>query len=167
MSMEEVVSHAKETAEKVTAQFPEAEVTASDDGWVKVKVQAGRWLDLATFLKESSGFDYMFYITAVDWKDHFTVVGTVRSMTTGVWAEFRTDVTEQGGDHPWPALASVTGVWPGANWMEREVYDLFGIDFTGHPDLRRIMTPEGFVGHPLRKNFTDVRTDRPRLVPHR
>jgi len=56
-------------------------------------------------------------------------------------------------DDEFPVVASVTGVWPSANWFEREAFDLFGIVFTGHPDLRRILTDYGFIGHPFRKDF--------------
>ena len=56
-------------------------------------------------------------------------------------------------DDDFPVVESVTGVWPAANWYEREAFDLFGIVFTGHPDLRRILTDYGFVGHPFRKDF--------------
>jgi len=54
---------------------------------------------------------------------------------------------------PDPQVASVTGIWKGADWLEREVYDLFGVAFAGHPDLRRIMTWDGFEAHPLRKDY--------------
>jgi NADH-quinone oxidoreductase subunit C len=56
-------------------------------------------------------------------------------------------------DDDFPVLASVTGVWPSAGWFEREAFDLFGLVFEGHPDLRRILTDYGFVGHPFRKDF--------------
>jgi NADH-quinone oxidoreductase subunit C len=56
-------------------------------------------------------------------------------------------------DDAFPVVASVTGIWPSANWYEREAFDLIGIVFTGHPDLRRILTDYGFVGHPFRKDF--------------
>lgn len=52
-----------------------------------------------------------------------------------------------------PVVASVTDIWPGVNWFEREAFDLFGIVFDGHPDLRRILTDYGFIGHPFRKDF--------------
>lgn len=168
MSMEKVVSQARAAAEKVAVQFPGLEATVTDDGWLKVHVPAPQWLDVAKYLQGPLTFKYMFFITAVDNKDHFTLVTTVRSMETGVWAEAKVDVAKEGDEqHPWPAVASVVPVWDGADWMEREVYDLFGIDFTGHPDLRRIMTPEGFQGHPLRKDFVDQRAERPRLVRQR
>jgi NADH-quinone oxidoreductase subunit C len=56
-------------------------------------------------------------------------------------------------DDDFPVVDSVIGVWPSANWFEREAFDLFGIMFTGHPDLRRILTDYGFIGHPFRKDF--------------
>jgi NADH-quinone oxidoreductase subunit C len=65
----------------------------------------------------------------------------------------RMRVTCMAADNSLPVVASVTGVWPGANWFERETFDLFGIIFEGHPDLRRILTDYGFVGHPFRKDF--------------
>jgi len=56
-------------------------------------------------------------------------------------------------DDEFPMVHSVTGIWPGVNWFEREAFDLYGITFEGHPDLRRILTDYGFVGHPFRKDF--------------
>ncbi|MBX6378780.1 MAG: NADH-quinone oxidoreductase subunit C, partial [Clostridia bacterium] len=63
-----------------------------------------------------------------------------------------------------PVVDSLTGFWAGANWMERETWDLLGIRFRNHPDLRRILTWEGYEGHPLRKDFVDRRPKRPRKV---
>jgi len=54
-----------------------------------------------------------------------------------------------------PAIETITDLWPGANWDEREVYDLMGVEFVGHPDLRRILLPDDWVGHPLRKDYRD------------
>lgn len=65
----------------------------------------------------------------------------------------RVRVRSQCADDDLPLIASVTGVWTGANWYEREAFDLYGIVFEGHPDLRRILTDYGFVGHPFRKDF--------------
>jgi NADH-quinone oxidoreductase subunit C len=62
-------------------------------------------------------------------------------------------VVKAGVDEPDPTLPTVVHLWPGANWMEREVYDMFGITFSGHPDLRRILMPEEFTAFPLRKDY--------------
>ncbi|MBV8074817.1 MAG: NADH-quinone oxidoreductase subunit C, partial [Planctomycetaceae bacterium] len=62
-------------------------------------------------------------------------------------------VVKAGVDEPDPTLPTVVHLWPGANWMEREVFDMFGITFTGHPDLRRILMPEEFTAFPLRKDY--------------
>ena len=167
MNTEELVSRAKDAAEKLTAQFPEVRATVSDDGRLHIQAPAALWLPVAKYLQGPLTFQYMFFITAVDNKDHFTLVTTVRSMETAVWCVAKVDIAKEGGEHAWPYVASVVPVWAGADWMEREVYDLFGIDFIGHPDLRRIMTSEGFVGHPLRKDYVDRRVERPRIVRKR
>ena len=78
----------------------------------------------------------------------------VRGTATKVFAMLRTTCTELD-----PHIPSLTGVWEGANWCERETYDMFGIEFDGHPDLRRIFLEESFPGHPLRKSFLPPRSD--------
>lgn len=78
----------------------------------------------------------------------------VRGTTTHLFAMLRTTCTELD-----PHVPTLSSVWPGANWCERETYDLFGIVFDGHPDLRRIFLEESFPGHPLRKSFLPPRSD--------
>ncbi len=78
----------------------------------------------------------------------------VRGSTTHVFATLRTSCTELD-----PHVPSLAGVWTGANWAERETYDMFGIVFDGHPDLRRVFLEETFPGHPLRKSFLPPRSD--------
>ncbi len=99
-------------------------------------------------------YDYLTDITAVDryrYRDEreprFEVVTILYSPTFNRRIFVKTWV-EEGGD-----VASATAVWPGANYMEREVYDMFGVRFAGHPNLERLLTPDGWLGHPLRKDF--------------
>ena len=98
------------------------------------------------------GFEVCADVTAVDWMrqrpDRFEVIANLLSMSLG--ARLRI-ITSMGRDEP--TLASLTPLWPGAGFAEREVYDMFGIIFVGHPDLTRILMPDDWEGHPLRKDF--------------
>jgi NADH-quinone oxidoreductase subunit C len=119
--------------------------------WV---VAADRLEDLLRRLKRDHGFDMLVDITAVDYLeyegavDRFGVVYCLLNTTNGERLIVKTFVNE-----PDPQLPSVYGLWRGADWMEREVYDMFGIRFTGHPDLRRILMPDEFSEYPLRKDY--------------
>ena len=120
-------------------------------------------LDLMGFLKTdpATRMTSLVDITAIDHPERpnrFDVVYHLLSMYTNGRIRIKTEVTETG------MVPSLIPVYPAANWFEREVYDLFGILFSGHPDLRRILTDYGFRGHPLRKDFpttgyTEVRYD--------
>lgn len=101
---------------------------------------------------EGGGFDHLADLTAYDrhpQTPRFHVVYELISMLR----KKRCSVISPLGDDA-PAVESVTSLWPGANWLEREVYDMYGIRFDGHPDMRRILLPEAFRGYPLRKDFT-------------
>lgn len=111
------------------------------------------------FLKEQLGFDLLVDVTCVDYlqyaylqyadaKDRFGMVYLLANTATNQRLTVRTFVND-----PDPEVPSVVALWEGANWLEREVWDLFGIRFTGHPDLRRIVLPEQFAAHPLRKDY--------------
>ena len=117
-----------------------------------VIVPADRLLDVAQFLKEDAAteFDYCSDITAVDWpprSQRFDVIYCLYS--TGLRHRIRLKV-RAGETDPIP---SVTGIWSAANWLEREVYDQFGVNIVGHPDLRRILMPDDWQGHPQRKDY--------------
>jgi NADH-quinone oxidoreductase subunit C len=105
-------------------------------------------------LKEALGFDLLVDVTCVDYldyrgaKDRFGLVYLLANAQTNERLTVRTFVND-----PQPTLPSVVPLWEGANWLEREVWDLFGIRFSGHPDLRRIVLPEQFSAHPLRKDY--------------
>ncbi len=95
-----------------------------------------------------AGFDRLGMVTAVDRNGAFDLVYRLHSRSLSAALFLKTQVT-----HSAPSIRSVCSIWPAANWQEREVFDLFGVDFEGHPDLRRILLPEDFVGHPLRRDF--------------
>lgn len=103
----------------------------------------------------SVGFDRLGMITAVDYESEFELIYRVHSRTLSAGVYVKTRISRD------PATAtSVFDVWPAALWQEREVFDLFGIAFEGHPDLRRILLPDDFEGHPLRRDYDDERVIR-------
>jgi NADH-quinone oxidoreductase subunit C len=104
---------------------------------------------------EELALDFLVDLTAVDYlgrEPRFEVVYHLRSMKSGARLRVKAPLVEP-EDGSNPSIDSVVALWPGANWFEREVWDLYGIKFAGHPDLRRILMYEEFVGHPLRKDY--------------
>lgn len=132
-------------------------------GELTIEVARDAIVDVLTFLRHDARcqFSTIVDITAVDWparERRFDVVYHLLSM----YLNHRIRVKLQAGEAE--MVPSATPVFPGANWFEREVFDMFGVVFSGHPDLRRILTDYGFRGHPLRKDFpttgyTEVRYD--------
>jgi NADH-quinone oxidoreductase subunit C len=121
-------------------------------GELTVQAQPDKIVEVVSFLRQDPRCEFISFIdvTAVDWparERRFDVVYHFMSPTKNARVRIKLEVAE---DMPVP---SITGVFPGADWFERETYDLYGIVFTGHPDLRRILTDYGFEGHPLRKDF--------------
>jgi NADH-quinone oxidoreductase subunit C len=119
-------------------------------GQVTVVVQKDAIAPVARHLKDDEDFKYCVDVTAVDWKDRkprFDVVYHLYSFSKNARVRL---VCGAGEGEEVPSIASV---YLAANWCERETWDMFGISFSGHPDLRRILTWEGFHGHPLRKDF--------------
>jgi NADH-quinone oxidoreductase subunit C len=118
-------------------------------GETTVRVAPEKLVEACLHLKEKEGFTYLVDLTAVDWKDRdprFDVLLLLHSFSRGQERlRLKVGIPE--------TCSSVTGVWETANWMEREAFDMYGIRFEGHPDLRRILTWDGFQGHPLRKDF--------------
>ena len=118
-----------------------------------VIVPADRLLEVTGFLRDdaSTAFDYCSDVTAVDWPpraQRFDVIYCLYS--TRLRQRVRVKVRAAEGE----PVPSVTGVWPAANWLEREVYDQFGVNIVGHPDLRRILMPDDWQGHPQRKGLS-------------
>ncbi len=121
-------------------------------------------LAVAAFLKEDPELQYntLMDLTAVDFwkrKPRFEVVYHFLSIANSLRLRLKVP-----GAEPEPKVDSLTSLWPGANWYEREVYDMFGIQFTGHPDLRRILLYPEFEGHPLRKDYP-IKRRQPLIGP--
>jgi NADH-quinone oxidoreductase subunit C len=142
-----------ETVTPLIAQFPG--LTASEfRGRNRVVVPRDDLIDALAWLKEERGFDLLVDITCVDYlnyrdaTDRFGLVYLLANTATNERLTLRTFVNE-----PNPMVPSAVPLWEGANWMEREVWDMFGIRFEGHPDLRRILMPDQFAAFPLRKDY--------------
>lgn len=129
-------------------------------GEVTVVVSAADYLQVATLLRDTAGcqFEQLVDLCGVDYSDYkegawdgarYCVVLHLLSVSLNQ----RVRVKVFAPDNDLPVVASVSGVWNAANWFEREAFDLFGIVFEGHSDLRRILTDYGFIGHPFRKDF--------------
>jgi NADH/F420H2 dehydrogenase subunit C len=119
--------------------------------WLNIFVAAPTWKKLARLLRsEPFHFDYLFCLTCIDWKTDFTMVYHLSST-----AHRHTIVVKAKLDRQDPQIETVSDIWRTAEFHEREVYDLFGIKFTGHPDLRRLIMPDDWEGWPLRKDYED------------
>jgi NADH-quinone oxidoreductase subunit C len=118
-------------------------------------VKRERIAEVCRFLKTEPGIDIDFLEdeTAVDWPKR-NVIEVVYHLLS--YKHRHAIVLKVEADRAAPSVPTVEGVWKTANWFEREIYDLFGVDFPGHPDLRRIMLPDDWVGHPLRKDYQET-----------
>jgi NADH-quinone oxidoreductase subunit C len=152
------IERLKLALESVLAGKPVALTVAL--GEVTVVVKAADWLGVAQTLRDHPelrfeeamdlcGVDYSAYGDGAWEGPRFAVVAHLLSVTHNWRLRLRTFAP----DDAFPVVDSLTGVWPGLGWFEREAFDLFGIMFSGHADLRRILTDYGFIGHPFRKDF--------------
>jgi len=98
----------------------------------------------------AAGMDRLDFLSCVDWGHHFTLVLQTYSFASGLTVRLRTQLAREGHEVP-----TVTDLWFLADWEERETFDQFGIVFSGHPDLRRLLNVESWEGHPLRKDYVD------------
>jgi NADH-quinone oxidoreductase subunit C len=118
-------------------------------GEVSVTLPPERWQEFGRFAKETLGCRYFNWLSAVDWKEQgLEVVARVEDLDSRVAVTPRTRLAPGATRCP-----TLTSVFRGADWMERECYDMFGIVFEGHPDLRRILLAQDWDGHPLRKDY--------------
>ncbi|HLS89398.1 MAG TPA: NADH-quinone oxidoreductase subunit C [Sphingobacteriaceae bacterium] len=159
--------HLQPVAAALTDGFPELVVEHKADDWLEVKITADQSPEFFRHVKEHPGlaFDYLSDVTAVDYIDQGLFQVVYHLVTIGTNARRRgklrvkIDVPRDN-----PRVPSVVDIWPTANFHEREVYDMMGIVFEGHPDLRRILLREDWVGYPLRKDYVDQRPKRTRVT---
>ncbi len=145
---------ARELRERFGDQVTEASSYLGQN-FVVVKPEAA--VPAIEFLKLEADFDYLVDVTAVDWPkraERFEVVYILYSFSRNERVRVKTQIKE--GYKPETAV----GVHLTANWLEREVFDMFGIEFAGHPDLRRILMPDEWSGHPLRKDYSILQQDQ-------
>lgn len=115
-----------------------------------VTIPVDKLLEFMQVLKDEFALDYLTNLTAADYPEEnkFQLIYNLNSIEKGYTLMVRTDVNREN-----PELPSVFPIWGGANWQEREVYDLLGVVFTGHPNLKRILLDVNYEGHPLRKDY--------------
>jgi NADH:ubiquinone oxidoreductase subunit C len=138
----------EDVARRINEAFPDSAIRANEtDVWVQPDSVA----DTARFLKETDGLDFAYLgaLTAVDYVEYFEIVYHLLSMLRNHSVVLKTRIYGRES----PTAQSVIDVWQGADLQEREVWDLMGIRFDGHPNMKRILLWEGFPGHPLRKDF--------------
>ena len=152
--------------DRLSAQLGERVLATSDAfGDHEISVAVGDWVEVAQLLKDDAELrmDHFIDLTAIDYPEResarFDLTLIVRSSETNARIRVRTQVKE--GEEP----GTLSSIWLGANWAEREVWDMFGIKFNDHPDMRRILLYEEFIGHPLRKDYP-IDKAQP-LVPYR
>ncbi len=129
---------------------------------IKIVVPAENWVEAATKLRDDFDLIFFSWLSAIDWANDVTVgdalqeptderyevLCLVGDLTEGRRITLSADIPKES-----PVIASLTSVYVGADWHEREAMDMFGIEFTGHPDPRNLYLPDGFLGHPLRKSY--------------
>jgi NADH/F420H2 dehydrogenase subunit C len=150
--------HIDELVEDLTSRLPEivgrpVEITRMGGGGVGVDIPPGSLVTTARFLRGALGFTMLSCVSGVDMGDHLDSIYHLRALDHNWLLQIRVRVPIEA-----PEVESLVSLYPTANWLEREQYDLVGIIYTGHPDLRRIMLDDEFQGHPLRKSFRSTPT---------
>jgi len=129
----------------------ELELKTLKGDFLSLEVDRTNLVAVFRFVRDQLGFDLLSCISGVDMLDHLETIYHVRSLTRGQILQIRVRL-----DHEKPEVDSVVSVWPTANWLERETYDMYDIRFAGHPDLRRMLLDDEFEGYPLLKSFHQV-----------
>lgn len=118
--------------------------------WTTVQVPVSAWKQVAQKLFADQQLDFLFCVTCVDWKTHLSMVYHLRSTITDATLVVKVQL-----NNDQPEIDTVSDIWRTAEFHEREAYEMFGVTFIGHPDLRKLILPDDFEGFPMRKNFED------------
>ncbi len=141
----------EEIKQHITALLPSATFDETGE-WLNIMIEPADWRILANNLRYSQfNFNYLFCLTCVDWKTHLTMVYHLSSTTNrqlNIVVKIKLDRTN-------PEIETVSDIWRTAEFHEREVFEMFGVKFLHHPDLRLLILEDDFKGHPLRKDFED------------
>ncbi len=142
----------EELKTRISELLPSASIDESGE-WLNIHIEPAQWLSLAQQLRtdDSLFFDYLFCLTCIDWNTHLTMVYHLSS------TKYRHNIVIKSNlDRSNPEIETVSHIWQTADFHEREVYEMFGINFLNHPDLRLLILPDGWEGkNPMRKDFED------------
>lgn len=143
----------EELINKLTEVFPEAEFSEEGSQYLNITTSPEKFRSIAEYLRNNDemSFDYMFCLTGVDWVTHLMVIYHLESTSHKHTLVLKAKITDREN----PVVETVCDIWRTAEFHEREVYDLFGVKFTNHPDLRRILLEDDWEGFPLRKDYKD------------
>ena len=147
-------------------KFPDAQIGTLVNGDTEILVSKEQYLDVVKAC-HAAGYRFCSVVTAIDWKDRLTAVACLSRINPAEInarnIHVKVDLPRSGARIP-----TISDLYPGANFHERETYDMYGIRYDNHPNHRRILLPDNWQGgHPLLKDFVDKRPKRPRLVRHR
>lgn len=138
----------KEIEKKIVSEFSDTETRIDPEARLNVFCDKAKLVDVANFVKHELGFSHPNMCTAIDTKEAIEVLWHVDNVIDDKIIILRTSTDRDNSE-----VQSLTPVWKGMNWHERETYDLVGVKFEGHPDLRRLLLPDNWEGHPLREDY--------------
>jgi NADH-quinone oxidoreductase subunit C len=143
-----VAVNGEELAKSLNELFPGAVVSGDKN---TLLIESKHLFQVAEHLKKAPGmeFDYLTFVTAVDYLDYFEIIYRLVSLKNNHSLILKTRCYTRDN----PSVPSVVNIWRAAYYQEREIFDLLGINFDGHPDMRRLLLWEGFTGHPLRRDY--------------
>lgn len=143
--------NAEKIMNKIKEKYPNIQISQSENNWDSLEIESNNLRIIVSLLKEDPelSFDFLICCFAVDYLKFLEMIYVLHSYAKNHQIILRTKI-----DRKKPRIASISDIYPTANWHERESYDLFGVAFSDHPDLRRLLLPDDWEGHPMLKGYT-------------